>query len=162
MEKLPFPLCDKYLVYEDGRIFSLHRNKFLKPELVKGYHRVRIDGIRYMWHRVVAMTYHKNPKNKKCINHKDRNKLNNHKNNVEWCTQEENMQHLYSNGEGNFKNKGELNKGGGKLTTKNVIKIKTLLKAKKTTQTALAKKYNVSIATICEINAGKKWKHIII
>lgn len=160
MKYKAFPLCDKYLIYQDGRIFSTHRNRFLKPEITKKlYHRVNISGVRYMWHRVVAITWVKNPFKKPCINHKDRNRANNHYKNLEWCTQAENMQHAYPDGI-NLKNRGELNKGGGKLTSKKVIEIKNLLKKNTFSQAAIAVIYNVSAITISEIYWGKKWKHI--
>ena len=48
-------------------------------------------------HRMVALKYLPNPDNKKYINHKDGNKLNNNVNNLEWCNQSENTIHAYKN-----------------------------------------------------------------
>lgn len=49
-------------------------------------------------HRLVAEKYIPNPDNKPCVNHKDGNKLNNHKDNLEWVTYEENMIHAATSG----------------------------------------------------------------
>lgn len=43
-----------------------------------------------MLHRIVAMAFIPNPDNLPCVNHKDENPLNNHVDNLEWCTYEYN------------------------------------------------------------------------
>lgn len=55
------------------------------------YHQVYI-------HRLVAQTFIPNPENKPEVNHKDRNKANNHIDNLEWVTSKENSQHLLHSG----------------------------------------------------------------
>lgn len=93
-----------YDVYEDGKIFSHYRNRFLKPDLTKlGYLQVSltIDKklIRYKVHRLVALLFlEENIENKLTVNHKDGNKLNNHYSNLEWATFKENNQHAIDNG----------------------------------------------------------------
>lgn len=52
------------------------------------------------------------------------------------------------------------NNGRAKLKENQVIEIRKLLKNKKLTKTAIAKKFNVSIYPICAISKGKLWKHI--
>jgi len=49
-------------------------------------------------HRLLAEAFIPNPENKKCVNHKDGNKLNNALDNLEWLSHQENMIHAYKNG----------------------------------------------------------------
>jgi hypothetical protein len=83
----------KYIIYSDGRIYSLRYNKFLSPGTKNdGYLSVILtddDGNRksFTVHRLVALAFIPNPDPEKfdCINHKDENKLNNDVSNLEWC-----------------------------------------------------------------------------
>lgn len=102
-----------YRISNFGRVKSLDRyskvsNLLIKGVMIKtsinkkGYEILRIhaDGKQktIKMHRAVAMHFHPNPENKPEVNHKDFNKLNNRADNLEWATQEENMDHAWENG----------------------------------------------------------------
>ncbi len=49
-------------------------------------------------HRIIAQTFIPNPLNLPEVNHKDKNRANNHVENLEWCTHQYNIQHSYADG----------------------------------------------------------------
>jgi len=63
-----------------------------------GYKRLRIGDKKYLIHRLVALTFLPNPKNKPFVNHIDGNKLNNNLSNLEWVTCLENNIHSIKSG----------------------------------------------------------------
>jgi len=84
-----------YLIYEDGRVFSIKSDRFLSPCKIKGYLHVGLckNRKRYMKrvHRLLAETFIPNPDNKPEVDHIDRNKTNNNLSNLRWATKSENM-----------------------------------------------------------------------
>jgi len=97
---------DKYLVTIDGDVFSLPRLRGSRRSLLKlkpgndsrGYLSIKLPDRMKRVHRIVAETFIQNPHGKKCVNHKDGQKLNNHVSNLEWATHSENNKHAYSFG----------------------------------------------------------------
>ena len=74
----------------------------IKPQINNsGYYRVMLfkngNYKNKLLHRIVAETFINNPDKKNQVNHKDGNKLNNCVQNLEWCSQSENMKHAYKN-----------------------------------------------------------------
>ena len=79
------------------------KGKILKLDIDEdGYYRINIrynqKDKRYGVHRLVASAFLPNPENLPCVNHKDGNKMNNHVDNLEWCTVEYNNRHAASIG----------------------------------------------------------------
>lgn len=91
----------RYNIYDDGRIFDNKLNKFINYQLNNdGYCKVtlRSDSNKRKTmsiHRLIAILYVPNPDNKSEVNHKDGNKLNNNKDNLEWVTHAENIKHAW-------------------------------------------------------------------
>lgn len=98
-----FENCSDYIIYEDGSLFSLKTNAFLHCSTdSKGYLFIGLkccsNSIKSpKIHRLVMLAF-SNEEPKLQINHKDGNKLNNHIENLEWCTNEENRKHAIETG----------------------------------------------------------------
>ena len=86
-----------YIIYKDGRVFNISRQKFLQPSKLKntGYlYYTLYDGkggkkIQKI-HRLIGQHFIPRVEGKNCLDHIDRNKLNNDITNLRWCTISEN------------------------------------------------------------------------
>ena len=101
---------NKYIISNLGRVKRLKHviidkidrkrtltTKMLNPYKTKrGYKHIDLSGNTFEVHRLVALHFLDNPYNKKYVNHKDGDKLNNNVNNLEWCTQRENICHYHN------------------------------------------------------------------
>ncbi len=93
---------DRYGISEDGIVVNLETGKQLKLTPDKDGYLCFISCIKNIKkclkvHRVVATTYIPNPNNYPQVNHKNLDKTDNRRNNLEWCTDEQNKKHLWSN-----------------------------------------------------------------
>ena len=82
-----------YFITENGKVWSSKTDKFLKTYKLNGYELIKIQKVQYRVHRLVANAYIANPKHLPIVNHKDGNRSNNSKDNLEWCTHIENYIH---------------------------------------------------------------------
>ena len=94
---------ENYKVSNLGRIKNINyrgtgREKILKGTSYNNYVYVTLrkdnESKTFLLHRLVAQAFIPNVENKPCINHIDCNRKNNKVNNLEWCTQQENIAYM--------------------------------------------------------------------
>lgn len=85
----------KYEVSDDGRVRKVCGKELGQWLSELGYCRVRLSAPRAMIlvHRLVAKAFIPNPDDKPFVNHIDCCRSNNKAENLEWCTQAENLKH---------------------------------------------------------------------
>ena len=96
------PNYDNYFIYDNGDVLNISTNKILKGSIGENgykYYRLSKNNNKKMFyaHRLVAEIFIENPYNLPIVNHKDGNKLNNNKENLEWVNYSENINHAYKN-----------------------------------------------------------------
>lgn len=85
-----------YTVNDNGQIYSIRSNKYLKPRKDKdGYLLVNLYKEKKQYtrkvHRLVAEAFLDNPEDKAEVNHIDMNRQNNEVSNLEWVSHRENI-----------------------------------------------------------------------
>ena len=142
----------------------------------RGYFSVVIRCKTHMVHRLIAKAFIPNSENKPFVNHKDGNKLNNHVDNLEWCTTAENNKHARETGlhkqacghtiqyvSPETKQKALNNlKDHSKLTPDEVRYVRRVHIARSTnfSATALAAQFGTSVAAMSKIIKGQSYSHI--
>lgn len=82
---------DDYCATRDGRIYSLKTLRYLKKgDDTYGYDTVNLSGKTHKVHRIMARTFLSNPDDLPHIDHIDRNRKNNHIDNLKYVTTSEN------------------------------------------------------------------------
>lgn len=85
-----------YQISNEGRIRNALTRQILSPSRSGEYLHIKLGyGINkyVLIHRLVAETFIPNPYGFMCVNHKDENKMNNHADNLEWCTYQYNARY---------------------------------------------------------------------
>ena len=97
-------VCQKapnYLINELGQLKHKDNNKILKIDNSRNYpaYKVRYNGKSktLLIHVMIGVHFIPNPNNCKVINHKNLNKKDFTKDNLEWTTQSENIKHYWKN-----------------------------------------------------------------
>lgn len=94
----------EYTIEENGAVTRIESQRVIQPSINKqtGYLYVSLwknnIGKTYSVHRLVAQVFLPNPQNLPVINHIDSNRINPHKDNLEWVSQADNIQHGYDFG----------------------------------------------------------------
>jgi hypothetical protein len=165
-----------------GMKFTGQFKKIYKPEKEltyylnnRGYLSVVVRHKTHMVHRLVARAFIPNPFNKPCVNHKDGNKINNHVENLEWCTIAENNRHARENGlsgkhpgfitykSAETKKRSLANlKDKSKLTPQQVRYVRQvhIPRDPEFSATALAKQFGTSVAAMSKIVKGQTYADI--
>lgn len=152
-----------YMVSNYGRIRSGYVDRIIKPyKLPNDYMDIQlhIDGKIYhkLIHRLVAIAFVDNPdpENKFKVNHKDGDKSNNYDWNLEWVTNQENMDHAVETGLIN--NLGSKNPNS--VYSEAQIHQVCMLLEDGLGPTEISKLISVDRDTIGKIKSREVWKHI--
>lgn len=95
---------ENYIITENGEIINKKSGKVLKHSINKaGYHYLTLYDLngnhkKFLVHRLVAIAHIPNPSNLKQVNHKNMDKSDNRKTNLEWCSCKDNIRHARKNG----------------------------------------------------------------
>lgn len=150
---------DRYLVYDDGRVWSKREFKFLRPFVGGGgYLTVDIHGRKMALHRLVLTVFKRPPKpGEEGRHYKDPDITNNHISNLRWGTS-------LQNGHDKMKH-GTVSRGEdfvhAKLTEERVRMLRRRYAAG---ERGLARKYaskwGVHYTIIDKAIQGKSWRHV--
>lgn len=110
-------------------------------------------------HRLVALYFINNPTNKNYVNHIDGNKNNNHVSNLEWVTNQENMDHRYKVLK-KFNNLHGSKNTRSKLNELQALNIANRILAEESYNSILKDYPFISKSTLSEIKSGRSWRHL--
>lgn len=141
---------------------SIRADRILKTQTThRGYLRLELNkngvGIKFVVHRLVALTFLSNEDDKPEINHINGIKSDNRLANLEWCTSKQNKIHAFNNNLSNHA-RGE-NHVCSKLKLEQVRDIRSKFKSGEfKNQTKVAKLFNVTRSSIWCIVNNINWK----
>jgi hypothetical protein len=149
-----------YLISKDGYVQNEKTGRILKARTSISYDKVvmyinRVK-VEKLVHRLVAELYIPNPNNYEIVNHINNNKLDNRVDNLEWCTQKMNVNHMVKQ----ERQCRGINKPCSKLSEEQVLIIRKTYIEGKLSFRKIAEQYNVRWQTIQSIINRNTWKHI--
>lgn len=155
-----------YSVSNLGRVKN-HHNRLLRTNIREGYPRIKLvfKGKRrnFFIHRLSAIAFIPNTENKQCINHIDGNKLNNRVENLEWCTNIENVQHAYRTGLmkpwGMMKSHHDKKPSNAKLSEGIILEMISM-REQGFRFREIATRFNASITNTRRVIHKQSWKHL--
>lgn len=153
----------KYLISDDGKIYSQITNKYLKPfKNRRGYCLVdiNVNGKSYtrQLHRLVALTFIDNPLQLETVNHKDGNKENNAASNLEWMTVLDNVRHAWKTGL--VKPRYGTDNPANVYSEEQIHNVCKMLEVGRLNNKLIAAKCGVNVTLIRDIKFRGKWKQI--
>jgi hypothetical protein len=108
-------------------------------------------------HRLVASTFVENPNYLPIVNHINSNRVDNRAINLEWTTQQGNIQHSYDSGSNS--NKGELHPRH--VLNENIVREMRILHESGISIIEIANKFGFRKDTTKSAITGKNWSHVI-
>lgn len=149
----------RYEVSSDGQLRTLKGQPVGQWPNDQGYMYVRLSGPRKMCrvHRLVAEAFIPNPQSLPFINHRDNAPAHNAVENLEWCTQKQNLGHARAQGrmpDNHWKGKRSPN---AKLSEETVAKVRTMYQGGGWSLERLGKHLGISKRTIGRIVARKAY-----
>lgn len=146
---------EQYLISDTGEVYR--NNRRLSPSITNsGYKRISLHknnkSKSFTIHRLVALHYILNPNNLEFVNHKDGDKLNNNVNNLEWCSNSDNLKHAYVLG---LKSAKGMKNGRARFSDEVIQNIKNDFENGVSRRT-LSRLYQVSYSHIVSIIANKR------
>lgn len=153
---------EKYLITEEGEVYSTYRDRYLKKYAAQcGYYMINIklygEATRpHYIHRLVAETFIPKIEGKTFVNHKDGNKLNNSVENLEWCTNQENLDHAWATG---LCKHGE-DTSQAKLTEQDVVLICEMFQDGLSVGDVQKEFEHIFRGTLLNIRARRTWKRV--
>lgn len=158
-----------YVVYRDGRVFSVYKGGRLKEQKPRphsnGYLRCVIFHRDVYIHRIVAECFCDKHDGCEEVNHINGIKADNRAENLEWCTRKENNRHAFRTGLRSYTHLSNIGKKGGKVRSEQVKKLTDeevrIIRAIKEPESVLASKYSVSRSTIGCIRRNERYKEVV-
>lgn len=153
---------EKYVLYEDGRVWSNWTNRFLKPTKRGNYlcYDLTLESKKakkYNIHRLLAEHFIPNPDNYPVVRHLNDNKLDNRLENLAWGTYSDNSNDCKLNG--NYKVVRHDAHGMRVIDSKIAAEVKSLL-ASGMTQMQIVRKLKLTRSIVGHIKYGNSWRDI--